>query len=527
MVTTDPPVVLVCPGWNVIHIQDLLSEEQGNDDKKQDIKEDQTESENEIQGQDEFNAEGNEENDKYRSPNESSGEQYLKNDHKDSIGNENSECSGDKLNTECVLPETGLQNDGFVIVNDKGNTVEEQTYDNEHERQYPEKNGGYTDERHASKTYDAKQEDRDSDEDNSANSNDPSTYDNGIPENEQQNKDNDSNLAKQDLTEDSAEEKNKTERDENKEHEKGNAEQKTFPANIDNSNSFDVEDENGKEQIKSLDGNMKGNKENDNHEERKLKTEEQRDRTIEQNEILGHNEFQGTGETANRISSSEKRKNSQQMQNNSVGILEKGCTEYSVETDCEAVEDENKHQHEFQQGDVGQESMEIVDNSNLFDENRQDEIEKEHIDTLPSEGNKENENPVVDEIKIEEQQGVQHYVEPKPKDVEKPVNENNHNNTDATSNDNNVVDATLGSRRSHDTIDASVDSEKNEETVVENLPFDKDLFKEYTRRGKFQDYIVWPAMRLHENGPLLSKGVAQGTKNKSKIHTAWSWIHRK
>ncbi|XP_060577015.1 putative autophagy-related protein 11 [Ruditapes philippinarum] len=547
MVTTDPPVVLVCPGWNVIHIQDLLSEEQGNDDKKQDIKEDRTKSEYEIQGQDEFKTEGNEENDKTRSNNESSGEQYLKNDHKDLIENENSECSGVKSDIECVLPETAIQNDDFVIVNDKGNTVEEQAYDkceieenNEHELQYPEENGGYTDNRHASKNCDARQEHRDSDEDNSANSNDPSTYDNVIPENKQQNKDNDSNLAKQDLTEGSAKEKNKTERDENKEHKKGNAEQETSPANIDNCKLFDVKDENGEEQIESMDGNMKGNKENDNHEERKMKTEEQRDQVIEQNEILGHNEQQGyeeTGETADRRSSSEKRdlkseeaksENSQQMKNNTVGTLEKDLTEDIVEADCEAVEDENKHQHEFQQGDVEQKSLEKVDNSTLFDENSRDEIEKEHIETLNihSEKNKENDNPGADELKIEEQQGIQHYVEPKPKDVEKPVNENDHNDTDATSNDNNV-DATLGSSSSHDTIDASVDSEKNAETVVENLPFDKDLFKEYTRRGKFQDYIVWPAMRLHENGPLLSKGVAQGSKDKSKSHTAWSWIHRK
>ncbi|XP_060553982.1 uncharacterized protein LOC132715017 isoform X2 [Ruditapes philippinarum] len=97
----------------------------------------------------------------------------------------------------------------------------------------------------------------------------------------------------------------------------------------------------------------------------------------------------------------------------------------------------------------------------------------------------------------------------------------------ATGNDNNVVDAALSSRNSHDTSNASEDSEKNAETVVENLPFDSDLFEvyKYTRRGKFQDFIVWPAMRLHENGQLLSKGVAQGSKNRSKSHTAWSWVH--
>ena len=41
--------------------------------------------------------------------------------------------------------------------------------------------------------------------------------------------------------------------------------------------------------------------------------------------------------------------------------------------------------------------------------------------------------------------------------------------------------------------------------------FNKTLFKEYTQRGMFMKFIVWPYMLLHENGPLLYKGVAQGT----------------
>lgn len=46
------------------------------------------------------------------------------------------------------------------------------------------------------------------------------------------------------------------------------------------------------------------------------------------------------------------------------------------------------------------------------------------------------------------------------------------------------------------------------------LSFDKDLYKEYTCRGEYIDFIVWPTLFLHKGGPLLSKGVAQGTKKK-------------
>lgn len=39
--------------------------------------------------------------------------------------------------------------------------------------------------------------------------------------------------------------------------------------------------------------------------------------------------------------------------------------------------------------------------------------------------------------------------------------------------------------------------------------FSPELYKAYTKSGQTIDYVVWPVMYLHENGPLLSKGVAQ------------------
>ncbi|KAL3879697.1 hypothetical protein ACJMK2_031984 [Sinanodonta woodiana] len=40
--------------------------------------------------------------------------------------------------------------------------------------------------------------------------------------------------------------------------------------------------------------------------------------------------------------------------------------------------------------------------------------------------------------------------------------------------------------------------------------FDDTKFVSYTRSGKYVKFIVWPAVFLHEDGPMLKKGVAQG-----------------
>ncbi|XP_069130492.1 girdin-like isoform X2 [Argopecten irradians] len=38
---------------------------------------------------------------------------------------------------------------------------------------------------------------------------------------------------------------------------------------------------------------------------------------------------------------------------------------------------------------------------------------------------------------------------------------------------------------------------------------DKDMFDNFTLNGRRYDFIVWPAMMLHKDGPLLSKGIIQ------------------
>lgn len=41
-------------------------------------------------------------------------------------------------------------------------------------------------------------------------------------------------------------------------------------------------------------------------------------------------------------------------------------------------------------------------------------------------------------------------------------------------------------------------------------PFDLQILRPFTEAGDVVDYIIWPVMFLHKNGPLLCKGVAQG-----------------
>ncbi|XP_053400602.1 interaptin-like [Mercenaria mercenaria] len=46
-----------------------------------------------------------------------------------------------------------------------------------------------------------------------------------------------------------------------------------------------------------------------------------------------------------------------------------------------------------------------------------------------------------------------------------------------------------------------------------------DLYKPYTSCGTHVDYVVWPPLLLHEGGPILAKGVAQGYGKKSEKST--------
>ncbi|XP_052792388.1 uncharacterized protein LOC128226517 isoform X2 [Mya arenaria] len=56
------------------------------------------------------------------------------------------------------------------------------------------------------------------------------------------------------------------------------------------------------------------------------------------------------------------------------------------------------------------------------------------------------------------------------------------------------------------------ESDTEKRTAGRDL-YNKDMFKEYTTRGKYFDFCTWPVLFLHENGPILSKGVAQGVND--------------
>ncbi|XP_062580559.1 uncharacterized protein LOC134242486 [Saccostrea cucullata] len=45
-----------------------------------------------------------------------------------------------------------------------------------------------------------------------------------------------------------------------------------------------------------------------------------------------------------------------------------------------------------------------------------------------------------------------------------------------------------------------------------NSDFDSNKMRSYTKAGKFIYFVVWPTFFLHKDGPLLAKGVVQGSK---------------
>lgn len=49
--------------------------------------------------------------------------------------------------------------------------------------------------------------------------------------------------------------------------------------------------------------------------------------------------------------------------------------------------------------------------------------------------------------------------------------------------------------------------------------YDTNVYKHYTKSGKYIDYIVWPPIYLQEGGSILCKGVAQGTSIKAHKET--------
>lgn len=44
---------------------------------------------------------------------------------------------------------------------------------------------------------------------------------------------------------------------------------------------------------------------------------------------------------------------------------------------------------------------------------------------------------------------------------------------------------------------------------AQNEEFDKEVFRCYTRNGENVEFVVWPAVFLYKDGPLVTKGVLQ------------------
>ncbi|KAK3593596.1 hypothetical protein CHS0354_018692 [Potamilus streckersoni] len=42
--------------------------------------------------------------------------------------------------------------------------------------------------------------------------------------------------------------------------------------------------------------------------------------------------------------------------------------------------------------------------------------------------------------------------------------------------------------------------------------FDSNKHREYTKKGPYEEFVVWPVLYLYRGGPMMSKGVAQGAK---------------
>ena len=48
-----------------------------------------------------------------------------------------------------------------------------------------------------------------------------------------------------------------------------------------------------------------------------------------------------------------------------------------------------------------------------------------------------------------------------------------------------------------------------DEELTPDTAYDKDTYGEFVKSGDKVAFVVWPALFLHEGGPLLNKGVVE------------------
>ena len=56
-----------------------------------------------------------------------------------------------------------------------------------------------------------------------------------------------------------------------------------------------------------------------------------------------------------------------------------------------------------------------------------------------------------------------------------------------------------------------------DEDISPGTVIDKNAYREFTKKGEKVEYVVWPALYLHKDGPLLYKGVVQVTSGNQGI----------
>jgi hypothetical protein len=48
-----------------------------------------------------------------------------------------------------------------------------------------------------------------------------------------------------------------------------------------------------------------------------------------------------------------------------------------------------------------------------------------------------------------------------------------------------------------------------DEELTPDAAYDKNVYREFVKSGDKVTFVVWPALFLHDGGPLLNKGVVQ------------------
>ena len=70
-----------------------------------------------------------------------------------------------------------------------------------------------------------------------------------------------------------------------------------------------------------------------------------------------------------------------------------------------------------------------------------------------------------------------------------------------------------------------INNHDSRKSSLERLPLNKSKCKEYTTKGGYVDFIVWPVLYLHDGGAQMAKGIAQGSEERYRTERecVWKW----